>query len=425
MIVSSPRSRLVPGRDDDRLARAHPPRTGGLRTIVPFVDLQVGRHEAGPSSRSSRCVPDTTARGDGDRDELRRCAEGAGDARGERPPADEHRAGDRMHRPAADAEGGRRHRGVGGRRGVAWASRAAPAAAARMRRRRRPSRSAAAVDLPARRGSAASGARARRRVGRPRRGRPRRGRRRRGAVAGRRRAGDRSPRRAGRGERRRGRRRGSGSAPWSALAATGRPRGIRTVSASAAEASGRRGTPTAAHSTADARRLARACGTGSVASPSRPSGASVAVTRMPTTAPNSARCHGRMPRESNRRVPPGEVRSTTASPRTTAVTSEVSRPGHHTNANESTGWRRRAGRGRRATRSSRRSSAAAVASADEAGVGRRRRDGGDEPVADHDVPRGCTGTAALVTVPATMSTSLAPPRRRRQPMRLITCLMRV
>ena len=117
MIVSSPRSRLVPGPttiDSPERMRREP---DGLRTIVPLVDLQVGRHDAGTLEPQLEVRARHERARRRHRDELRRSAEGAGDARGERPPADEHRAGHRTHRPAADAEGGRLRRRLVGRSG--------------------------------------------------------------------------------------------------------------------------------------------------------------------------------------------------------------------------------------------------------------------------------------------------------------------
>ena len=72
-----------------------------------------------------------------------------------------------------------------------------------------------------------------------------------------------------------------------------------------------------------------------------------------------------------------------------------------------------------------RSSAAAVASRERDGVGRRRRDGGDEPVADHDVPRGCIRRCGTRDRSGDHVDQSGTARARRQPMRLITCLMRV
>ena len=65
MIVSSPRSRLLPGAttiDSPARIRREPE---APRTIVPFVDFSSVATRRVPSSRSSRWVPDTTARGDG------------------------------------------------------------------------------------------------------------------------------------------------------------------------------------------------------------------------------------------------------------------------------------------------------------------------------------------------------------------------
>ena len=89
----------------------------GLRTIVPLVDLRSVATDAGTLEPQLEVRARHERARRRHRDELRRCAEGAGDARGEGPPADEHRAGHRMHRPAADAEGGRLHRRLVGRPG--------------------------------------------------------------------------------------------------------------------------------------------------------------------------------------------------------------------------------------------------------------------------------------------------------------------
>ena len=185
-------------------------------------------------------------------------------------------------------------------------------------------------------------------------------------------------------------------------------RGTSSVSAStiAAPRSGR-GAGADVHSIDDARRLARGCRTASEASPSRSSGASAAVMRRPTTSEKSARCQGRIPWASNLRVPPGDVRSTTASPRTTAVTSEGSLPGHQTIANESTETAGPTGthptRVSMLTRASLAASASAVVQASGAGAARAAMNRSPTTMSHAAAP----GSAALVTDPATMATSLA------------------
>ncbi len=243
MIVSSPRSRLVPGTDDDRLAGAHraASRTGCARSC---------RWSTG--GRSPR------------RGYPRAAARGACPTRGRAATAPRRAPAMPPSAPGMRGASGRRPMRTGPVTGCTGPPPIRKAGAG----------ATASSGVPGTAGRRLRGwSGGHRRRGRPRgilsrgwaRGLRRRGHGDRGDVDGhgrRRRTRDQPEQQRVRRATDERRRRASGSAPWSAAVATGLPRGIRMVSASAAEASGRRGTVTAAHSTADARRLARAWGTG-------------------------------------------------------------------------------------------------------------------------------------------------------------------
>ena len=323
MIVSSPRSRLVPGAttiDSPARMRRAPRRAAHDRAVGRS---QVGRHEAGALDAGARGACRTRSRAARDGDELGATRRRRGDARGQRAPPDEHRAGDRMRRSTADAE-----------RGTSRVGATLPTCDRCVRATGRPLASPAGRRASAPSPSCARRARTPRATSRGHAGRP-------AGACGRRRRRRRT--RRGRHPRRDRCARGAtdrvGIGAASAVEApVGAARRRRPLHGRRAQA--RPGVPTD-------RRLAEAVERGAAA-----------VTRSATTAPNSARSHGRMPRASNRRVPPGE----SGPPRRRPAPPRSPRTGRLRATTRSRTTRRdrsrRAERGRRAIRWSSASSAA-------------------------------------------------------------------
>ena len=215
---------------------------------------------------------------------------------------------------------------------------------------------------------------------------------------------------------------GFGRSATSTVSASAKCRRTRTVSAialgSTRAAAMTRAPPSAAvaeagapadHSTDEARTLARGMRNGdSLRLRSASSAASAPVMRIATTSWNSARSQGRLPRASKRRLPPGESRSTTASPRTTAVTSDHPPGAHQTRANDPIASVRPTGNmpTSRSTVGWASPAASASAASTPSGAGAPTAAMKRSPTITSQA--GAPRKAELETAPTTMTTSLAP-----------------